>query len=141
MHRFLTKPTLFVLGWVFVFLGTVGVVLPLLPTTPFMILAAACFAKSSPRFHKWLLDNRWFGQDLKQWEETKTVSHKVKPRATALIILTFSISIAILHGRIELQLMLVGIASILLFFIWRLKEHEAVIEHKNKVEKDESSNS
>lgn len=139
MYKLLSKPFLMILGWVFVILGLIGVVLPLLPTTPFMILAAACFARSSPRFHRWLLSNRWIGRDLKQWEETRTVSRRVKPRATWLIILTFSVSIAILSGRIELQIMLIGIAAVLLFFIWRLKESEPENENK-KVEKDGSPN-
>lgn len=111
------------LGWFFIFLGAIGVVLPILPTTPFLILALGLFAKSSPRFHSMLLNNRYFGAALKDWEETKTVTRKTKTRATLLIIVSFSLSIYILQGRLALQVMLVCIAAILLFFIWRLKEN------------------
>ncbi|MFW5450533.1 MAG: YbaN family protein [Methylophagaceae bacterium] len=112
------------LGWFFVILGAIGALLPLLPTTPFLILALACFSKSSPRFHKMLLNNKWFGPPLAQWEQTHTVRKKVKKKAALLIILTFGISIAILAGRIQLQIMLVCLCLILLGFVWRLKESE-----------------
>jgi hypothetical protein len=116
------------LGWFFVILGAIGAVLPLLPTTPFLILALGCFAESSPRFHAMLINHKWFGPPLKQWEKTKTIRHKVKKKVMVLIIATFGISIAILWGRIELQIMLVCLCCILLFFVWRLKESETLIE-------------
>jgi uncharacterized membrane protein YbaN (DUF454 family) len=111
------------IGWLFVVLAIIGVILPVLPTTPFLILALALFSKSSPRFHKMLLDNKWFGPSLKQWEHNKTLSRKTKYKASVLIVITFAISIAIINGRIQLQLMLVGIALVLLLFIWRIKEN------------------
>lgn len=118
----LQKNLLIILGWMFVTLGAVGVFLPLLPTTPFLILALGLFSKSSPRFHQMLLNNQWFGPSLKQWEESKTISRNTKYKASTLIVLTFLISIAILTGRIYLQVLLIFIAFILLCFIWRIKE-------------------
>lgn len=113
------------LGWLFVILAAIGAVLPLLPTIPFLILALACFAESSPRFHKMLLNNKWFGPPLAQWENNHTVRKKVKLKAMGLIIATFSISILVLSGRTGLQLMLVCFCLILLWFVWQLKESEA----------------
>jgi len=110
------------LGWFFVILGAVGAILPLLPTTPFLIIALACFAESSPRFHRMLLANKWFGPPLALWESTKTIRHKIKVKVMMLIIVTFSISIFVLSGRIGLQLMLLSFCIILLTFVWRLKE-------------------
>lgn len=110
------------LGWFFVILGAIGAVLPLLPTTPFLILALTCFAESSPRFHRMLLANKWFGPPLAQWEKSKTIRREIKYRAMLLIIATFSISILVLAGRLGLQLMLVGLCFILLIFVFQLKE-------------------
>ena len=112
------------LGWGFVLLGAIGAVLPLLPTTPFLILALACFAESSPRFHRMLLNHKWFGPPLAQWEKTHTIRRSVKKKVYLLIILTFGLSICVLWGRTGLQLMLVGICLLLLWFISRLKEAE-----------------
>jgi uncharacterized protein len=125
MRAHLKRYLLIILGWLFVILGAIGAVLPLLPTTPFLILALACFAESSPRFHKMLLDNKWFGPPLAQWEQSKTIRRKIKHKVMVLIIATFGISIWVLSGRIELQLMLVCLCLILLTFVWRLKESEA----------------
>jgi len=116
------KALLIVLGWLFVILAIIGAFLPILPTTPFLILALALFSKSSPRFHKMLLDNQWFGPSLKQWEQNKTLSRKTKYKATVLILITFVISLMLLYGKIKLQIMLMGIALALLFFIWKIKE-------------------
>ena len=116
---------LIAIGWFFVVLAIIGVLLPILPTTPFLILALAFFSKSSPRFHKMLLDNKWFGASLKQWEQNKTLSRKTKYKASVLIVITFAISIGLLYGRVKLQFMLVGIALVLLLFIWRIKENSA----------------
>ena len=122
MKQTVHKNLLIVLGWFFVLLGAIGVLLPILPTTPFLILALALFANSSPRFHKMLLNNRWFGEILKQWDESKTVSRRIKLRASLLLLASFTISIVLLQGRMPLQLLLVSIAVIFLIFIWQLKE-------------------
>ncbi|MBE0439544.1 MAG: YbaN family protein [Gammaproteobacteria bacterium] len=111
-------------GWLFVILGIIGAFVPLLPTTPFLIVALACFANSSPRFHSMLLNNKWFGPPLAQWEHSHTIRHQVKRKAMMLIIATFTISIIMLSGRLGLQLMLVCLCLILLAFVWQLKESE-----------------
>ncbi len=116
------------LGWVFVLLGAIGAVLPLLPTTPFLILALACFAENSPRFHRMLINHKWFGPPLRQWEQNHTIRPSVKKKVYLLIILTFGISIVVLWGRLGLQLMLVGFCMTLLWFISRIKESDGQLK-------------
>lgn len=122
MTKSLKQSTFLVLGSLFFVLGLIGVLVPVLPTTPFMILSAACFAESSPRFHKMLLNNRWFGDDLQRWECSKTMQRATKKRATGIIIITFTLSISILWGNILWQLLLLLTALLLLFFLWRIAE-------------------
>ncbi|GHE63505.1 hypothetical protein GCM10019059_23950 [Camelimonas fluminis] len=66
------------LGVGFVALGLVGAALPVLPTTPFLILAAACFARSSPRLEAWLLNHRHFGPPLRDWRRHGAISPRAK---------------------------------------------------------------
>lgn len=79
------------LGFVFVALGFVGAFLPVLPTTPFLILAAACFARSSPRFENWLLNHPRFGPLLKDWRARGAIPRKAKLAALAGMIFGFTI--------------------------------------------------
>lgn len=120
----LKRYLLIAIGWLCVALGAVGALLPILPTTPFLILALACFSKSSPRFHKMLLNNKWFGPILTEWEHNKTVNRRTKLRVMALVIASFGLSIFVLAGRSSLQWLLVIIGLIALGFIYRLNESE-----------------
>ena len=77
----------FLLGTIFLGLGSIGIFLPLLPTTPLVLLAAACYAKSSPKAHQRLLDNKYFGPMLRNWETNRCVKVRVKWIAVPMIIL------------------------------------------------------
>ncbi|MGL4485642.1 MAG: DUF454 family protein [Yersinia sp. (in: enterobacteria)] len=84
---------LIVLGWLAVVLATLGVVLPLLPTTPFLLLAAWCFARSSPGFHHWLLYRSWFGNYIRSWQQHRALPPGTKLKAVLVTLLTFSLSL------------------------------------------------
>jgi uncharacterized membrane protein YbaN (DUF454 family) len=106
------------LGWFFVALGGIGVVLPLLPTTPFILIAAGCFAKSSPKCHQWLLNNRVFGPVISDWQTHQCITKKTKIIAVCSIILFggYSVFFAIptlLYKAIGAGLILIGLFSVL----------------------------
>ncbi|NNE75401.1 MAG: YbaN family protein [Acidimicrobiales bacterium] len=75
----------FLLGTLFLGLGSIGIFVPLLPTTPLVILAAACFARSSPRMDQRLLDNRVFGPLIVDWNEHRAIPMRAKVLAVTMI--------------------------------------------------------
>lgn len=108
-----------VIGLLFVGLAVIGVVLPVLPTTPFLLVAAGCFAKSSPRLHQKLLANPIFGPLITGWQESRAIPKKGK------VIALLSMFFAALWSCYILKELLYKVAVILLMlgpaiFIWRL---------------------
>lgn len=87
-------------GTICLVLGAIGIVLPVLPTTPFLLAAAACYYKSSPRMHKWLLNNKWFGEYIRNYKEGKGLPLKTKIAALALLWLTISVSTVFMLNRL-----------------------------------------
>lgn len=79
-------------GTAFLIIGGVGIVLPLLPTTPFILLALTCYARSSERWYRWLLTNRWFGEYIRNWHEGKGIPMKTKVLSIGFLILTIGYS-------------------------------------------------
>ncbi len=79
---------LVLIGLVSLALGLLGIVLPLLPTTPFLLLSASCFCHSSPRLYNWLINHRWFGFYIRSYREVRAIPHHAKIVALALIVVT-----------------------------------------------------
>lgn len=113
------RTILIIIGWLAVVLATLGVVLPLLPTTPFLLLAAWCFARSSPRFHHWLLYRSWFGSYIRHWQEHRALPLGAKPRALIFIVITFAVSLYLVN-ILWVRLLLLMMMCALLFFMWRM---------------------
>lgn len=100
----------FTLGWVALAMGAIGVVLPLLPTTPFIILAAFAFGKSSRRLHNWLENNSTFGPIIAEWRTNGAIAPRNKAMAIAMMLAAFSASIAM--GIAWLLLIIQGVCML-----------------------------
>ena len=84
----LKKAVFTVLGTIFLGLGAVGIVVPILPTTPFLLLSAACYLNGSERMHRWLLNNKLFGSYIKNYREGKGMSARGKIFTLSLLWMT-----------------------------------------------------
>ena len=82
----------FCLGVLAVVLGVIGIWLPGLPTTPFIILAAACFARSSDRMHDWLMNHKTFGPMIRDWRERGAISKRAKRLAVLMMLAAWALS-------------------------------------------------
>jgi uncharacterized membrane protein YbaN (DUF454 family) len=106
------KLILIITGSLFVVIGIIGIFIPLLPTTPFLLLAAALFARSSDKFYKLITNNKWFGAYIKDYNEGKGIRLKVK--ISAIIILWISIIISVLFLKLlilKLSLMFIAVLA------------------------------
>lgn len=100
-------------------LGVVGIFLPLLPTTPFLLLSAACYARSSPRFYNWLMNHRQFGPPLRRWKEQRSISRKHKILALSLLGLTLAPALILWIPLVPVKILVGGIGAAVATFILR----------------------
>lgn len=113
----MTRPLWLALGLTSVACGVAGILLPLVPTTPFILLAVFCFARSSPRLEAWLLNHRTFGPMIENWRRHGSIDRRAKRLAVILMAAAFAISLAL---RVPLWLLglqaavLVGVATFIL---------------------------
>nr|WP_082009693.1 YbaN family protein [Methylobacterium sp. ZNC0032] len=84
-----SRPLLFALGWAFTALGVVGLILPLMPGTIFLIAAAWCFSRSSPRFEAWLIGHPKLGPHVLRWRRTGAIARRAKVLACGSMALSF----------------------------------------------------
>jgi uncharacterized membrane protein YbaN (DUF454 family) len=114
-HRILLRGLLVVAGTLFLGLGILGVFLPLLPTTPFLLLAAACYLRSSQRFYNWLLGNRLLGSYIKNYLEGKGMPLRAKIFSISLLWITIGYSVIFvveaLPIRVVLALIAIGVTT------------------------------
>lgn len=109
------------LGIIALVLGAIGIVTPLLPTVPFLLLAAFCFSRSSDRLHNWLLSHPTLGPPIEHWNRSGAIKRRAKLLASGSMLLAFSLSIAL-----GVRPILLGIQGIVLIgtaiFIWSRPE-------------------
>lgn len=115
----LLRWALIITGSFFTGLGILGIFLPLLPATPFLLLAAACYIRSSEGFYNWLMNNKWLGSYIKNYLEGKGVSLKAKVLSISLLWITIGYSVIFVANifsiRVILILIAIGVTMHLLF--------------------------
>ncbi|WP_081991007.1 YbaN family protein [Pseudoalteromonas piratica] len=107
-----------VIGLLSLMLGVIGIFLPLLPTTPFVLLSAFCFSKSSTRLHNWLLNHHLFGHLISDWDKYGVIRLKVKIIATSSMLLLVSYPLVFLSFATWLKAIVGVTIACVLLFIW-----------------------
>jgi len=108
-------------GCTCVALGAAGVLLPVLPTTPFLLLAAACFIRSSDRLYQWLVRHRWFGGYIRDYREHRAVTRRAKVVTLVVLWLTIGYSVGAVVKGLTLRVLLVVVAACVTLHVLRLK--------------------
>ncbi|WP_425044997.1 YbaN family protein [Primorskyibacter sp. S87] len=106
-----------ILGIFSVGLAAAGIVLPLLPTVPFILLASFCFARSSPRLHNWLLAHKTFGPMIEDWNRSGAINPQAKKWATVSVAFVFALSLALKAPTHVLIIQAIVLSAVMLF-IW-----------------------
>lgn len=115
------------LGFLFLAIGIVGTVLPVLPTTPFLILSAALFAKSSKRFHKWLLSTKLYRNYIDEAVNKKQMTRKAKRNMLTTLGIIFAIGV-IFSPVFAKVIILIVAAGHFYYFIFRIRTVEENVE-------------
>jgi len=118
MKERMTRILYLVTGGLAVVLGVIGVILPVLPTTPFLIVAAWCFSRSSPRLHRWLLNQKLFGPLIRDWEEYGVIPLKAKYLSTIMIALMMIYPLFFKTFDLWMKGAALGLVLIGLAYIW-----------------------
>lgn len=108
-----------ILGFIFVGAATAGVILPLVPATPFLLLAAFAFARSSPRLETWLLGHPRFGPLITDWRTEGAIGRRPKTLALATMVATPGITWAVGGGATVLTIQLIVLSIVALFILSR----------------------
>jgi uncharacterized protein len=121
LHRSrVVRILLWITGSLSLVLGLIGVLLPGLPTTPFILLAAACYARASPRLHQRLLNHRWLGPMLRDWERDRSLTRRTKTVAVGSMLLMVSLSIWSFRGNATVQGVLLAAALVGAWVVLRI---------------------
>lgn len=111
-------------GFAFIGLAVLGALLPVLPSTPFVLLAAACFARSSERFYNWVMNHRSFGPLVREWRHHRSIPYRVKLYAIALMSLSLTVSIVFFVEHAWLQAALAVFGVILALWLYNVPSRD-----------------
>lgn len=110
-------------------LGIAGAFLPVLPTTPFVLLAAGCYARASTRFHRRLLDHPGFGPLILEWQRHRSIPYRTKCYSLALMLSSIALSIWAMQGRPWVQGLLAVTGLTLACWMWRIPSRDRPARH------------
>lgn len=120
----LVRAVLWTVGSLALLLGIIGVFLPGLPTTPFVLVAAACYARASEPFYRWLIANPTFGPLIIEWRQHHSIPYRIKVIAIVLMSLTICASIWTLSAIPWLQVLLAVIGLSTSIWLWRIPSRD-----------------
>ncbi|MHB0925944.1 MAG: YbaN family protein [Gallionellaceae bacterium] len=124
-HRFLWVRLAFgALGTLFLLVGIIGIFMPILPTTPFLLLATACYARSSHRFYNWLMNHPALGPLIVEWRTYRSIPWRIKLVAVATMTLTFGSSIIFFIKDDWLQLALAFFGVMMVIWLYRIPSRD-----------------
>ena len=128
------KAFLIVIGWISVVLGVLGIFLPVLPTTPFLLLAAACFVRSSPRFYQWLVEHPRLGGYILHYLNGEGIPVRAKVIAISMIWLTMGLSAWLVIPLFWVKMLMFSIGFAVSIYILRQPNYQGPIEEGLEVE-------
>lgn len=105
------------LGHILVAVGFIGIFLPVLPTTPLLLLAAACYSKGSKRFEDWLLNHKKYGPQIREWRAYRVIRPKIKRTAVTVILLSLIFPMYIVDLEVWVRVTVLLLVSYGIFFI------------------------
>jgi uncharacterized membrane protein YbaN (DUF454 family) len=115
------KYLLLICGYIFLAVGFLGIIIPILPTTPFLLLAAACFLRSSEKLYRWLINHKMFGKLILCYEQYRAISLKAKVLSVTLLWVGIVSSAWFFVSFLWLRILLVIIGAGVSGYILRLK--------------------
>jgi len=108
------------LGSLCVILGVIGLAVPIMPTSPFLLVAAACYARSSDRLYNKLLANPLFGPMIREWREKGTVTRQVKWLSIGTIVISFTVSIVFFINHLVGRILMAFVGVVVILLLYRL---------------------
>ncbi len=113
------RVVLLVVGTLALVIGAVAIVVPLLPSTPFLLIAAACYARASERLYRWLIAQPAIGRIIVEWQASRTIAPEVRRNAMLTVVVSFGISIVIIDALV-VRAVLLAIGVLVLWILSRI---------------------
>ncbi|NMA02794.1 MAG: DUF454 domain-containing protein [Clostridia bacterium] len=117
---------LIIIGSLSLGLGIIGIFLPVLPTTPFLLLALACYLRSNKKLYNFILTNKYMGPYVKDYVSGNGIPLRMKKRAIVILWITIGFSSVFIVKDILVRIILVAIACMVSFYIWTRKSPEDI---------------